>query len=439
MLAAEIALEVGRQVVRLARPGLAPVADEHPQRRVLRGPRSARSLAPPAARAGRRGPLTAAPSGSHTAHLRTGGLPVPRAGASSLPLRRRRGSLDGRATTPAARRRRTAPATTRRRRHGNPLAGVVPAPPTVARLAIAARGAASARSRCSIAVATGAARRPPRRPAHPVAGPYVDGISDQNVPYWNGDVWSGGPPASPFGRFVAATLVAAAGDAPPLRYARYVVAYDVMCDPAGPAFADLRALARRHRALGLRPDVAFWYGDFDGNRCPALPLIPRSPAQYNERRPVAAFLRAFPAVRTIEPWNEPNDGHRPDVPAATAAAFWLAAPADCASARATPSSPATSTTPAATSSGYERRYVAALGGAAALDWGIHPYAPVNHERERRCSSSRPACPTPRADRVWYTEIGAFYCTRKRNAERGYDRRASCRRSRSAARTISSAR
>ena len=70
--------------------------------------------------------------------------------------------------------------------------------------------------------------------AAPAAGTtYVDGISDQNVPYWNGDVWGGGPPASPFARYLATTLVT--GSPQPLRYARYVVAYDVMCDTGGPA------------------------------------------------------------------------------------------------------------------------------------------------------------------------------------------------------------
>src|ERR1700689_4104711 len=62
--------------------------------------------------------------------------------------------------------------------------------------------------------------------------PYVDGISDQNMAYWNGENWHGGPPISPFGQYVQANLVDTS--AAPLRFARYVVAYDLMCDPDGP-------------------------------------------------------------------------------------------------------------------------------------------------------------------------------------------------------------
>jgi hypothetical protein len=282
-------------------------------------------------------------------------------------------------------------------------------------------------------------RRPAPPPSAPATAtalpPYVDGISDQNVPYWNGRVWDGGPADSPFGRFVAATLVdppsaaAHAATTPqPLRYARYVVAYDVACDPRGPAFATFERWLADVEAVGLRPDVAFWYGDFDGNRCPGLPPIPRSRSQY--AGPVAALLARFPAVRTIEPWNEPNDGHRPDVPAAVAAAFWLAVAADCATRPCDAVIAGDFNDAGRNLAGYERRYVAALGAAAtagvapagtpaAVDWGIHPYAAVNHLRETTLLEFLGGLPDRRSDRVWYTEVGAFYCTRRRNLETGF--------------------
>jgi hypothetical protein len=274
----------------------------------------------------------------------------------------------------------------------------------------------------TFALLEGSRTPPAPRPATAVSvAPYIDGISDQNVPYWNGRVWSGGPADSPFGRFVAAALVNGATGAPttaqPLRYARYVVAYDVMCDTTGPAFATFARWLADVERLDLKPDVTFWYGDFDGNSCPLLPLIPRSAATY--AGPVAAFLARFPQVATIEPWNEPNDGHGPDVQAQTAAAFWLAVHADCAT-RACDAVIAGDFNDAARNLvAYERRYVATLGGAAATDWGVHPYAAVNHERETTLLEFEAGLPDRRADRVWYTEIGAFYCTRKQNPETGY--------------------
>ncbi len=250
------------------------------------------------------------------------------------------------------------------------------------------------------------------------APPSIDGISDQNLAYWNGDVWNGGPSPSPFGQFLTATLVD--GPAATLKYARYVVAYDVMCDQSGPAYGVFRTWLEDVQSLGLIPVVAFWYGHFDGNSCATLPAIPSTPAQYNDGAAgVGAFLRAFPAVRVVEAWNEPNNGSGPDVAPATAAAFWAAARGDC----------ATSACPTVIAGDfndaqsnlvpYEHQYVAALGGADPLDWGIHPYAAVNNHETATLSAFSAGLPNPALDRVWYTEVGAYYCTPKRNTKNGF--------------------
>jgi hypothetical protein len=249
--------------------------------------------------------------------------------------------------------------------------------------------------------------------------PYVDGISDQNVTYWNGGVWNGGPPASPFARFLGSTLV----DTPaqPLRFARYVVAYDVMCDQGGGAYRDFRAWLQDVRALGLTPVVAFWYGDFDGNSCATLPPIPGTVAQYADPAlGVAAFLHAFPSVRIVEAWNEPNDGTGPDVTAATAAGFWSAAEqAGCTANTCDTVIAGDFDDAQANLVAYEQQYVAALGGVDPVDWGIHPYESVNSQTTTPLSQFYGALPNPAGDRVWYTEVAAYYCTPTRNTQTGF--------------------
>jgi hypothetical protein len=242
------------------------------------------------------------------------------------------------------------------------------------------------------------------------AASYVDGISDQNIPRWNGGVWNGGPPRSPFARFLRTALIAS--PTAPLRYARYVVAYDVMCDPLGPDALDFRAWLADVRSLGLTPVVAFWYGSFHGNRCPGLPAVPRTVAQYNDpARGVAAFLRAFRTVTIVEAWNEPNDGSGPDVPAARAAGFWLAAgPIDCGAGVCDTVLAGDFSDAQSNLVAYEHAYVAALGGLDPLNWAVHPYKAVNDLETATVSRFEDGLPDRAADRVWYTEVGAYYCT-----------------------------
>ncbi len=280
------------------------------------------------------------------------------------------------------------------------------------------QGAARAARWLAIGAAAVAVAAAGATSARAAGTPYVDGISDQNVPYWNGDFWNGGPPVSAFGRLLQSELAQTPGLR--LRYARYVVAYDVMCDQTGPAFATFKAWLNDVQSLGLVPDVGFWYGNFDGNRCPGLPLIPQTAAQYNGTSTggaVAALLARFPQIRTIEPWNEPNDGRGPDVAPATAAAFWLAVHADC-GASGCDAVIAGDFSDSTHLASYEHAYVAALGGVDPGDWGIHPYTAVNRLETKPVTVFQAELPSPPTDRVWYTEVGAFYCTRKMNPATG---------------------
>jgi hypothetical protein len=250
------------------------------------------------------------------------------------------------------------------------------------------------------------------------ATPYVDGISDQNLTDWNGALWYRGPPASPFASFLDATLI---GSSPtPLRFARYVVAYDLACDPGGGAYQAFRSWLGDVREIGLSPVVAFWYGNFDGNRCPRLPAIPSSVAEYNSPiAGVAAFMRAFPGIGTFEAWNEPNDGPGPDLPPASAADFWLAATADACADRCATVIAGDFSDAQPNLASYERSYAAALGRADPPNWGIHPDEAVNDEETTTLSDFYAGLPNQAADRVWYTEVAAYYCTPTRNTMDGY--------------------
>ena len=134
---------------------------------------------------------------------------------------------------------------------------------------------------------------------------------------------------------------------------------------------------------------------------------------------VAAFLRSFPAVRTIEAWNEPNNGKGPDVPAARAAAFWVAARADCATGSCDTVIAGDFNDAQTNLVTYQQQYVTALGGVDPVDWGIHPYYAVNNQTDATLTEFRGGLPNAAADRVWYTEVGAYYCTPKMNTQTGY--------------------
>ena len=152
----------------------------------------------------------------------------------------------------------------------------------------------------------------------------------------------------------------------------------------------------------------------------APPHGPCHVAQYNDATGgVAAFLRSFPEVRIVEAWNEPNNGRRPDVPAATAAAFWAAARADCATGTCDTVIAGDFNDAQSNLVPYERQYVAALGAVDPVDWGIHPYYAVNNQTDATLTAFRGGLPNAATDRVWYTEVGAYYCTPKMNTQTGY--------------------
>jgi hypothetical protein len=135
--------------------------------------------------------------------------------------------------------------------------------------------------------------------------------------------------------------------------------------------------------------------------------LPAGQAEYG--RLLAALLEAFPGVRYVEAWNEPNDS---GISAAEAAGDWSMASAVCAARCTAIAGDVLDSDPRLVE--YERAYVAALGVQRPAIWGIHPYLAVKDhsattvlEFERNFpTATTTAGSTPQ---VWFTEVGAYYC------------------------------
>jgi hypothetical protein len=58
---------------------------------------------------------------------------------------------------------------------------------------------------------------------------------------------------------------------------------------------------------------------------------------------------------------------------------------------------------------YERRYERELEPRDPGNWGIHPYHAVKYMTTGTLAAFRGALPDPTTDRIWFTEVGAYYC------------------------------
>ena len=220
----------------------------------------------------------------------------------------------------------------------------------------------------------------------------IDGISDQNLPYWGG---SGNGPL--VGLSANAWL---GGAGPHLGYARYVVQWDVMSrrtrEPYRHYYEAFVDWYREVHALGLSADVAF--GLYTG-------APPASADAY--RSAIEELLSAFP-VPYIEAFNEPNG--TANLSAATAAHFFNQAYGYCE--RHGCEAIAGDFLDTAGAASYALQYKRALSPTEyprerdPPDWGLHPYVAVNRGGGE-AQAIRRELPAP--DSLWITEVGAYYC------------------------------
>jgi hypothetical protein len=217
---------------------------------------------------------------------------------------------------------------------------------------------------------------------------YVDGISDQSLPYWDGSF--GG------GRFAGFFHDAwTAGLASHISLARYVVQWNVMSDAYPDYLAQLESWYRDVLTLGLTPDVSL--AAYDG-------VLPVSSSAYGAA--LRALLDRFPATSYVEAWDEPND--TPGLSADTAAGYTNVAQSLCRDRGCTVI--AGNFLDSASMTAYEREYARALHPASLTNWGIHPYLAVKARADSTVLDFRSNLPDAGAgERIWFTEVGAYRC------------------------------
>ncbi len=225
------------------------------------------------------------------------------------------------------------------------------------------------------------------------ATPYVDGISDQSLPAWDGgfsssyfadlfqNAWVGNPPSH-------------------ITLARYVVQWNVTSGDYPHYYAEFEAWLTDVSDLKLTPEIALT--SYDG-------VYPSSIAEYRARlQEILDRAReiAHP-IAYLEAWNEPNN--QGNVPALTAARFTNSASAVCRDvygciviAASLEDNPNVSQ--------YEDEYVTKLNPVPRI-WGVHPYYSVEQESEAPYLDFRDHLPDKGlGQQIWFTEVAARECS-----------------------------
>ena len=83
------------------------------------------------------------------------------------------------------------------------------------------------------------------------------------------------------------------------RIARYVTPYDVIVHPNVDALGRLRQWLNAASRAGIQPLIAFYHSNVTPKRMPSVGTYTQD---------VKKFLRAFPQVRLLQPWDEANRG-----------------------------------------------------------------------------------------------------------------------------------
>jgi hypothetical protein len=185
------------------------------------------------------------------------------------------------------------------------------------------------------------------------------------------------------------------------RIARYVTPYDVMSDRSANDLPRLRAWLSAASRSHIQPLVAFYHSDRSPKKMPSV-------ATYTKA--VKQFLRAFPQVRLLQPWNEANRGtvtERGDSyvspNAKQSAQYYLALRGACRSCTIVGLDVLDSTNVRATIA-YIDAFKRDVGRSALPSvWGLHNYSDTN----RFHSGGTNAVLAATSGQVWLTETGGL--------------------------------
>jgi len=222
---------------------------------------------------------------------------------------------------------------------------------------------------------------------------YVDGISDQSLPAWDGDFEQ-----SWFAGLFDDTWVH--GPGAHVDFARYVVQWNVMNGDYPRYLREFEAWMEDVASLGLKPEIALT--SYDG-------VLPGKQSEYRaELVKILGRARALgEPIGWVEAWNEPNG--QGNEPARDAAAFTNAASGVCEGEyECTVIAGDFEDSPDVAA--YEQDYIANLDPRP-TNWGVHPYYSVGEESEAPYQNVREHLPDKGAgERVWFTEVAARKCT-----------------------------
>jgi hypothetical protein len=185
------------------------------------------------------------------------------------------------------------------------------------------------------------------------------------------------------------------------RIARYVTPYDVATNHSQNDLPRLRAWLAGAARDHIQPLIAFYHSDTSPKKMPSVKTYTAD---------VKRFLRMFPQVRTLQPWNEANRGYvsaghgsYQSPTASQSAQYYLALRGVCHGCTVVGLDVLDSTDVSATVN-YIKVFKRALHGhALPTIWGLHNYSDTN----RFHSTGTRAVLAATSGQVWLTETGGI--------------------------------
>jgi len=222
---------------------------------------------------------------------------------------------------------------------------------------------------------------------------YVDGISDQSLPTWDGSFAT-----SSFARVFRATWLGQ------ITLARYALQWNAMSETSSGPNSDgdyrerFEAWLDDVQSLGLAPVIALTSYNH---------VYPNAAGEYQQE--LEALLEDAAGdgepIGYVEAWNEPNNQGGETAARAGEIADW--AHVTCAQRGCQVI--AGDFEDNASLPSYEQAYVVALTFAPGV-WGIHPYQSVKAHDDTGVVRFVQGLPNEGVDaQIWFTEVGAYYC------------------------------